>query len=226
MLQNLGPAGRDRSETPTSTESVEKVLSPLVVGVAHEPHDVAASVKIERARLAGGLHIGFVRKLIALAAIAGMAAGDEILPRGETATRARDHMVEREFARRQRGAAILAGVAIAQENILARQCSGLVRYPAVFKKADHRRHAQREACSVQEMSVLFFGHGNALQHQHNGAPRGANVDRLVGRIQYQHRLVEGMAVAVLVHAGGEQRSWQEPATAHHRRVVTSQRHAA
>ena len=65
-------------------------------------------------------HVGFVRELIAFAAVAGMAAGYEILPGGETSAGARDDVVEREFAGGQRGGAILAGIAIAQQNIFAR----------------------------------------------------------------------------------------------------------
>ena len=37
----------------------------------HQAHNVAASVEIEGAGFAGRLHVGFVGKLIAFAAIAG-----------------------------------------------------------------------------------------------------------------------------------------------------------
>jgi len=76
-------------------------------------------VEIEGAGFAGRPHVRFVRKLIAFAAVAGMAAGYEILPGGEAATGAGNHVVEREFARGKRGAAILAGVAVAQQNIFS-----------------------------------------------------------------------------------------------------------
>ena len=115
---------------------VEQVLSPLIVGVAHQAHDVAAGVEIEGARFAGRAHVGFVRELIAFAAVAGMAAGYEIFPGGESAAGAWNYVVEREFAGGQRGAAILAGVAVAQQNVLARQCARLVRNAAVFEQAD------------------------------------------------------------------------------------------
>ena len=59
---------------------VEEILSPFVVGTAHQAHDVAAGVQIERARLAHQLHASFSRILIALVAIAGMAAGNKIFP--------------------------------------------------------------------------------------------------------------------------------------------------
>ncbi len=47
---------------------------------AHQTHDVAAGVEIETSGFARWPHIGFVWKLVAFAAIAGMTAGDQILP--------------------------------------------------------------------------------------------------------------------------------------------------
>src|SRR6476660_1322033 len=40
---------------------------------------------------------------------------------------------------------------------------------------------------MQKMSVLFFRHGQPLQHQDNRPARGANLDGLLGRIQDQDR---------------------------------------
>ena len=79
----------------------------------HEAHDVATGVEVERARFAGRLHIRFVRKLVAFTAIAGMTAGNEVLPRGQAAAGAWNYMIQRKFAGRKRGAAILASVAVA-----------------------------------------------------------------------------------------------------------------
>jgi hypothetical protein len=36
------------------------------------------------------------------------------------------------------------------------------------------------------MSVFFFCHSHALEHENQGAARSADVDGLVGRVQYQH----------------------------------------
>ena len=77
---------------------IEQIFSPLIVGVAHQAHDVAAGVEIERARFTRGLHVGFVWKLVAFAAIAGMTAGDQVLPGGEASSRAWNHVIQREFA--------------------------------------------------------------------------------------------------------------------------------
>jgi len=77
---------------------IEQIFSPLIVGVAHQAHDVATGVEIERARFTRRLHVGFVWKLVAFAAIAGMTAGDQVLPGGEAAARAWNHVIQREFA--------------------------------------------------------------------------------------------------------------------------------
>ena len=80
---------------------VKQVLSPLIIRPSHQSHDVAAGMEIERARLPHQLHVRFVRILIALAAIAGVAAGDQILPGRRTSARTRNHVIEREFTRGQ-----------------------------------------------------------------------------------------------------------------------------
>src|SRR3954447_16141616 len=77
--------------------SVEQVLTPLRVGVPHQPHDVTAGVEIERARLTEQFHIRLVCQLVTFPSVAIMAAGDQVLPGGETPARARDHVVEREL---------------------------------------------------------------------------------------------------------------------------------
>ena len=106
--------------SPPSERLVEQILSPLIIRMPHQPHDVATGVKIKGTRFPRGPHVGFVRKLVAFAAVARMAAGDEVFPSGEAAARARDHVVQREFAGWKRGAAILAGVAVAQQNVFPR----------------------------------------------------------------------------------------------------------
>src|ERR1700686_3903767 len=97
--------------------SIEQILPPLIIRVPHQAHDVATGVEIEGTRFARRPHVDFVRKLVALAAVAGMTAGDEVLPCGEAAARARDYVVEGKFSGGKRGTAILAGVAVAQQNV-------------------------------------------------------------------------------------------------------------
>src|SRR5215469_14982023 len=70
-----------------------------------------------------------------------------------------------------------------------------MRNAAVFEQADDRRQTNRETRRVQEVSVLFFGHGHTLEHEYDGAARGADIDRLVGGVQHQYRSVQCVAIA-------------------------------
>ncbi len=107
------------------------------------------------------------------------------------------HVVEGEFAGRQRFAAVLAGVAVAQQDVLAREGAGLVGDAAVFKKANDRGHGDDGALRVQREAVLLLSARNALEHQHQGAARAADVDGLIGSIEHQHRHLQDVDVRVL-----------------------------
>src|SRR5215471_19717459 len=81
--------------------SVEQILLPLRIRPPHQPHDVTAGVQIERPRLAREPHVGLVRQHVPLAAIAIVAAGHEVLPRGRPTARAWHHVIERKLTRSQ-----------------------------------------------------------------------------------------------------------------------------
>src|ERR1700758_3363141 len=165
---------------------VEKILPPLIIRSSHQAHDVAAGVKVEGARLAHQLHPCFGWELIALAAIAGMAAGDQVFPGRRTSTRARDHVIERQLARRQHRAAILTSIAIAQQDVLPRQRAALMGNAAVLEQPDYRRQAHGYPGRMQKVSVLLFRHGHALEHQNQRPAGGANIDRLIRRIEHEN----------------------------------------
>src|ERR1035437_3403519 len=116
------------------TFSVEKILAPLGIRPAHHAHDVAAGMQIESARLPHEFHAGFVRQQIALPAIAGMAASNEVFPRRSPTPRTRDDVIQCQLASRQDLAAVLAGVAVAQQNVLAREGAGLMWNVPVFQQ--------------------------------------------------------------------------------------------
>jgi len=63
-----------------------------------------------------------VRQEISLPAIAGVAAGNQVFPGGRTAARAGDDVVQRQLAGGEDLSAVLAGVAVAQQYVLAGQC--------------------------------------------------------------------------------------------------------
>ena len=48
---------------------------------------------------------------------------------------------------------------------------------------------------MQIMSIFFFGHGHAFEHENDGAPRGANINRFVGCVQNEHGSVQTMSIA-------------------------------
>ena len=98
-----------------------------------------------------------------------------------------------------------------------------MRYPAILQQSDHRGHPHGHARGVQEMSIFFFGHGNALQHQHDRAARRTYIDRLIGGVQHQHGLMQSVAVPVGMHPRGEHRRRQVRPHAS-TEIVQSQRH--
>src|SRR6202453_5429629 len=95
----------------TLVPSIKQILPPLIVRPAHEPHDVAAGVEVEGAGFAHQLHSGFGWELVALAAVAVMAAGYEILPGGGTSAGAGEGGPQGHCLVGQHGGDILTGVA-------------------------------------------------------------------------------------------------------------------
>src|SRR4051812_36147772 len=75
--------------------------------------DVDEDLWMGGAGFALGVHVGLDRRHVALAAVAGRAGGDDVLPRGLAALRAWDDVVDGEAGAR---AAVLAGPAVAGED--------------------------------------------------------------------------------------------------------------
>lgn len=108
-------------------------------------------------------------------------------------------MVEREFGRREHYSAVLAGIAIAQQNVLPRESARLVRNAAIFEQTNYRRQPHRQSRRVKKMSVLFFGDSHAFQHEYERPPRGADIDGLIRGIQHEHRRLHREASIVARH---------------------------
>lgn len=81
---------------------------------------MTASVKTEWAWRARQFHAGFLRSSIAFAIVTGMAAGDQIFPGSFAGAGAGNDVIERHLARGQCSVAILAGVPVAHQDVLAR----------------------------------------------------------------------------------------------------------
>ena len=78
-----------------------------------------ARVQTERPRGFGEFHPRLFRRTAALAVVARVAARHKIFPTALAGPRSRYDVVKREFVRVERPMAILAGVAIAHQNVLA-----------------------------------------------------------------------------------------------------------
>ncbi len=138
-----------------------------------------------RLRRCARVHLDLSRQPIALAAVAGRASGDDVLPDRLAAPAPGDHMVDGQPG--LAGAAVLTGPSIAGQY---RPPSDLapVRLswnPYVIDQPNHvgRLHGhplrmQRPALPLQQLRFL-------LKEQHSGPSQRANVDRLIRRIENQ-----------------------------------------
>ena len=149
MVGWVGPIGGE-IELPATNEGgylpdgttielflIEEIFAPPVVAPAQHAHDLATGVEGERPRVAHEDHVvDFVEHAVAFAAIASMAAGDEILPGRVSAPGAGNHVVESELAGGQNNFAVLAGIAIAEKDVFTGEGTRLMRDAAVLKQAD------------------------------------------------------------------------------------------
>src|SRR5262249_58866933 len=58
---------------------------------------------------------------------------------------------------------------------------------AMLRQTDSRGHTHSDARGMEVVTVLFLGHGQPLEHQHNGPAGRANVDGFIGGVQGQNR---------------------------------------
>src|SRR5579875_746390 len=126
--------------------SVKQVFAPALVGAAQHAHDLPAGVKRERPRLAAQFQARFFRQAVALAAVAGMAAGDKVVPVGVSASRPRNDVVKSQFRSGKDLVAELAGIAVADQDILAREGPRLMRNTTELSQADNGRYSESCAC--------------------------------------------------------------------------------
>ena len=86
-------------------------------------------------RLGHGLHAALVRQPVALAQVAARAGGDDVAPGGLAAPRAWDDVIEGQLRRRMGAPAVLAGEAVAQEDVEPRE-----RRPTILRDILLERH--------------------------------------------------------------------------------------
>ena|ERR1700683_4767230 len=91
LAEKVAPGFKSRRDPK---RLVEKVLAPFLVAMADQAHQLARSVKSERARAALKFQTGFFRGSITFAVVAAVAASHQILPGGAATARTRHHVVE------------------------------------------------------------------------------------------------------------------------------------
>ena len=132
-----------------------------------------------------GVHLDLARQAVALAAVAGRAGGDDVLPDRLAAAAAGDDVVDGEagFAR----AAVLAGPGVAGEHGAAGDLAAvrLAGDPHVADQADHVGALHRHVLGVDRALAALQQLGLLLEEQHSGASQRADVDRLIRRVEYE-----------------------------------------
>src|SRR5687768_4749342 len=116
---------------------VKKILAPGLIRPAQIAHNLPVHMKRKATRAAQQMHPGFFRSAIALAMIASLAAGHQVIPGRISTARSRQHMVQGELRRRKLFATILAARMITQQNVFARQRTALEGDVYVFSQANN-----------------------------------------------------------------------------------------
>ncbi len=86
-------------------------------------------------------HVRFARKAVALAGIAGDARANHVFPSRHSSPVTRHNMIQIEFASIESLAAVLAGILVALEDIVASKLYFLFRKPIEHQQYDHPRNA-------------------------------------------------------------------------------------
>lgn len=155
---------------------------------------------------------GFLRGAVGFFGITLDAGANDIFPGGRAAAIARDHVVKIQVAPIEHLAAILAGVVVAFEDIVAREFHFLLRHPVEEAEQDDARHADPERNGMDAFRVRLLirkivplrkvvglegpigvveDHLRVpFEEEREGAPGGADVDRLPKPVQHQNLLVQ------------------------------------
>lgn len=142
-------------------------------------------------RLPGQHHAGFLRRTITLLVVAGEAAGYQVLPCREPASRSRNHVIECQASRRQAGTAVLAGTAVAQQDPLAGNGPVLPRHAPVLHQSYYAWHRNVELRGPDSVARDLFNNGGALEDERQRAPCAGDVDRFVAGVDDEAQTVQG-----------------------------------
>jgi len=107
-------------------------------------------------RLADQMHARFNRRAIGLLRVTDDARADDVLPRCRTTAVARDDVIEVQVLAVKFAAAILAGVAVALENIVPRELDFLLRHAIKQYQEDHARKPDSKRHGVNALRMRFL----------------------------------------------------------------------
>jgi hypothetical protein len=163
-------------------------------------------------RFSDQMHAGFQRGQVGLLSVAPDAGAHNVLPRCGAAAIARDDMIEIQIFALKNMAAVLAGVAVAFEDVVTREFDLLFRQPVKHHQQDDSRNPDFEGnggdgfrvrlllgkiaplvkteCLESAVGIAEDNLGVPFKHKSQRASRRANVDRLPEAVEHQHVLIE------------------------------------
>src|SRR4030095_11540616 len=103
-----------------------------------------------------------------------------------SAFRARDNVIECELGRSVDAPAVLARIVVPEEDVLSREALSLKRNVNILRQSNDRR--KRHCCPsrMNKAIVAFLSTRDTLKDQHDCPSRRANVDWLIGRVEYKY----------------------------------------
>ena len=94
-------------------------------------------------------------------------------------------MIERELGRSVHAAAVLARIVVPEEDVLSREALSFKRNVNILGQANDRR--KRHCCPsrMDQTIITFLSTRDTLEDQYDCPSRRANVDWLIGRVEYK-----------------------------------------
>ena len=127
--------------------------------------------------------------------VARSARSHDVVPRVLAAAMTRHHMVQRQVVPSL--AAVLAGVLVALEDLLARELHDRPRPLDVIDETDHRRRLQIQTLARDDVTVLLDHRCLLFRKQDDSTPHVAHVQRLEIQVEYEHVRVDDRHVPIL-----------------------------
>ena len=177
----------------------------------HAERDIHKWPPLRPLRFSNQMHARLNRCAVGLARVAPDAGADNVFPGRGAAVVAWDDVVEIEIAAVEVLAAILAGVAVALEDVMPGEFDFLVREPIEEQQQNHPRDANVKGdgpdhvfavmamgkfaplVEIKRLEITgIFDHDFGVAHvqQHKRALNRADVDRLPQAVEYKHTLIE------------------------------------